>query len=124
MVKRPYLQLDLAYFEDDRVLELSPLAQLLHIRCMTVAKKHGTDGRVTERQIKYVCQDLKSAKALVNELLAVELLDRRDECAFEIRSWLDWNKSSAEMATVRADRAKAGRDGGIESGKTRRLRAV
>ena len=55
---RLYLQLDVNYHEDARLVDVSPLAELLYIRCLCACKRLATDGSLSNTQIARIGADI------------------------------------------------------------------
>lgn len=117
----PYVPLSLNFFGDEKVVELTPLAQLVYIVCLVVAKRNETDGRVTRAQVRREQPLITDYQPLFVELVTAGLLVETDDRALAIppRTWLKWNRSSAELDVIRAARSEAGRKGGKQSGLVR-----
>jgi hypothetical protein len=94
---RPFLTLDVSYFDDATVVELSDGAQLLDLRGMALAKRLQSDGSLSRRQLGRLAPE--SGGETVDELVSVGLwIDRGDR--LERRSWLEWNDSAETIAAM------------------------
>ena len=122
---RLYLQLDVNYHEDARLVDVSPLAELLYIRCLCACKRLATNGVLSRAQIARICVDISSddgtrdTNSLTRELTRVGLLEDDEDGWLTVPSWVSWNEVSE---AVSAARAASGRVGGQRSGEVRRKR--
>src|SRR5260221_4806219 len=100
-----YVPLSVDYADDDAVIACTPMAELLFIRCLALARRLRSDGYLTESQlINRAATKLgprRRARALADELVSAGLLERLDG-GFVVRSWLKWNKSADELGRDRA----------------------
>lgn len=110
-----YVPLHVRYDEDPALVEASPLAELLYIRCLALAGRSPSDGYLTDHQVVTVAGrklgNAKKVKALLDELVALGPLAREGD-GVQIRAWLKWNKSSEALGRERAadrDRKRAER---------------
>ena len=123
---RLYLQLDVNYHEDARLVDVSPLAELLYIRCLCACKRLATNGVLSRAQIARICFDISSddgtrdTNSLTRELTRVGLLEDDGDDWLTVPSWVSWNEVSE---AVSAARAASGRVGGQRSGEARRERS-
>lgn len=112
-----YVPLDVRYDEDPDLVEASPLAELLFVRCLALAGRSPSDGYLTDSQVITVAGRKLGSTARVKKLLE-ELIDLgplvREGDGVHIRAWLKWNKSSEDLGRERArdrDRKRAERAG-------------
>ncbi len=122
-----FVKLDVNIFCDDRMIEMSPLAQLLYIRCLCLAKRLETDGYLRWGQINREAFDLTNETDtladLVTELVDCGLWYQDDETElYSIAGWLKHNKSNEWIEKYRAEQAESGRRGGRASGARRRAK--
>lgn len=118
-----YVPLSVNFFGDNRVVELPPLARLVFIAGLVIAKREESDGRLTLGQVRRECFDF-DVESLVNELVASGLWAREGEGVFTVPSWLKWNRSKDWIDGLRAARVKAGQFGGQKSGQVRKSKQV
>ena len=112
-MSREYVPLSTSFFEDDKVIELSPLAQLVFVGSLCVAKRIESDGQVSLAQIRRECPNVGDLEPLLDELTTHSLLTRsEDGTTFAIVAWLRWNSSVAEIKARREYFAEIGRKGG------------
>jgi hypothetical protein len=100
-----YVPLSATYAEDDAILCLSPLAELLYVRSLSLAAKLHSDGYLTEAQVTHLAarrlgSDQKVRK-LVDELVTGGLW-LAESGGYVIRGWLKWNRSSEDLGRERA----------------------
>lgn len=92
---RLYVPLDCGYFDDDRVVELSDLAQLLDLRALCLVRRLLSDGRLTRRQLERIAP----IGGDIGELVASGLW-AEDAGTYVRSSWSTWNDSAADIATM------------------------
>jgi len=93
-----YLTLDVNYFDDADIIELSDAAQLHDLRAMCLAKRAGTDGRLSRRQLERIAPD--SGGESLGEIVEREIWSETEPGAFVRRNWLAWNDSAADIETM------------------------
>lgn len=111
MKRGQFVAMDVHLDEDDRILDAGPLAECLYLRVLRFCgRSWETDGFITARQIDRLAGDLRALVDVedpVEALVRVGLLrpdsDDPHRPGFRVRSWLDWNRSAAE---IRRDREK------------------
>jgi hypothetical protein len=95
-----FVPLDVNYQESDGILAVTPLAELLYIRCLCLSKRRLSDGDVTYRQMQSLCSDLweryPDEGDLTGELVAAGLLSDIDD-GWHIEAWEKHNKTRAEV---------------------------
>jgi hypothetical protein len=143
-----YVKLDVTYFSDDQIVELSPEAQLLYIRALCLCQTLETDGVFTAAQPRSTGARLGSARDPLRYLRELTVPTPRPQCAdtvatptshlpyareatcltpveqlddrrYRITAWLKHNKPAAEIKRIRGERAKAGQKGGQASAEER-----
>jgi hypothetical protein len=92
-----YLQIDVNYFEDSDVIELSDEAQLLDLKAMLLTKRLQSDGRLTRRQFDRIAP--RVGGDVVGELVQRGIWVDQDG-RLERRNWLAWNDSAESIETV------------------------
>ena len=97
---RIYLTLDVNYFDDPDIAELSDAAQLLDLRAMTLSKRLQSDGVLTPRQFQRLAPDSPPTRgATIGELVDRGIwIDKGD--GLERRGWLAWNDSAESIAVM------------------------
>jgi len=101
-----YIQLDVDYFDDDKVIAVGPLSETLFVRSMAFAKRNLTDGVLKSSQLVVIARGLKNPNRLATKLVEVGLWTEIDG-GWLITSYLKRNKSAAEINLVRARRQAA-----------------
>ena len=120
---KAYVPLSLNFFEDDRVIELSPLAQLIFIASLIVAKRMESDGLVTAAQVRRQCPNVPEFDVLTAELVDQKLWVPQGDGRHQlIPAWLGWNRSKAWLDENRVKRAESGRLGGQRSAEVRNVK--
>jgi hypothetical protein len=96
-----YAQLDVNYQEDDRILSVTPIAELLYLRGIVLCKRLVSDGVITDRQVRRLADDLGSYEdgdEILKTLERSGLWERlADDSGWQIRSWLKHNMSRDEI---------------------------
>lgn len=118
----PWAKLD-DHFHDNpkvrRAWRSSNAAVGLHVMALTYSAAHLLDGRVEPEfvadQMPAVRQQEAAAQALIDAGLWLPTKD-----GWEIKDYLAYNPSRADVEAKRAARAAAGRAGGLASGVSRR----
>lgn len=88
----PYLNLDDKFAEHPKVDKLSDAAFRLHVSGLLYCAAHTTDGRMTEDRPARLVRKLKPAA--LAELLEDGIWETTED-GYEIRDYLQWNKSKA-----------------------------
>jgi hypothetical protein len=65
----PYVPLQATFFQDDRIILCSPLAKLVYLQGLCIAKLMGTDGIVTLAQLKRECDGIRRIDRYISELV-------------------------------------------------------
>ena len=84
------------------------------IRMVAWSCAHLTDGAIPSHVAKLIASDEE-----IEKMITTNLLDRTEN-GFEIHSFLEWNKSAKQIRKERAAKQKAGKNGGLASGKRRK----
>jgi hypothetical protein len=90
-----YLALDVNYFDDPDIVELSDAAQLHDLRGMLLSKRLGTDGCLSLRQLERIAPD--SGGDSLGDLTAMSIWTSEDGATFRRRNWLSWNDSAEQI---------------------------
>lgn len=94
--KGAYAPLAAQYYLDDTILEAGPAAELMWVRVLSFLASVATDGYITERQMKTVGNGLRDWRQRVVVLQQVGLLTPVSG-GYVARSWLKWNRTTAEQ---------------------------
>lgn len=104
----PWANLDDQYAEHPNNWVLSDAAFRLHTAAICYANKHKTDGEVVASKVPTLVPKFKRA-ALVELLDRGHWLDKGE--TYEVRDFLDWNRSRAQIETESQRKSQAGRKG-------------
>jgi phosphoribosyl-ATP pyrophosphohydrolase len=97
---RLFLPLDMSYFDDGRVCELSDGAQLLDLRAMLLVRRLQTDGRLTRTQFARIAPESGGdIGAMIGELVKVSLWEE-DGDGLRRHAWASWNDSADDIAAM------------------------
>jgi hypothetical protein len=99
---RIFLPLDVNYFDDPDIVELSDQAQLADIKAMLLSKRLQSDGRLTRRQFERIAPRLApdSEGESLGELIERGIwLDKGD--VLERRNYLAWNDSAESVEIMK-----------------------
>src|ERR1039458_9715802 len=122
-----YVPLQANFFGDDKVVLCSPLAKLVYLQGLCIAKLMGTDGIVTRAQLKRECDRVQHIDRHIAELVSVGLWtevslpdvntasihgQERVNTAYATNAWLKHNKSREWIEAYRTARAEDGKRGG------------
>src|SRR5665213_2950272 len=93
---RTFAQVDVHYFEDDRVLEAGDAWQL-HFAAILACKRNLSDGTITRRQLARIApESVPDVTPMIDTLIRVGLFIDRDNL-IEVRGWSHWNNSADEI---------------------------
>ena len=96
---RIFAQIDVNYFEDDRILDAGKAWQL-HFASILFCKRTLADGRLSRRQLTRIApESVGDIGASIATLIRVGLyLEDGDDII--IRSWSDWNESAEDVEAM------------------------
>lgn len=102
-----YAPLSAHYYKDDAIDEAGEAAELLYVRGLAFCADVLSDGFISDRQvIRFVGVGMFDAIDRADRLVSVGLWERV-EGGYRVRSWLDWNRSRAEITdTMAKDRQR------------------
>ncbi len=117
-----WVKLSATLDDDPRIIEAGPLAELLWLRLLRIAKRSLSDGIVSEGHLRKATADLpgtliSTGPDPIAALQDVGLLRKIDAQRYELAGWLDWNPSRGELQERRAA------TNGNAAERTRRYRA-
>ena len=92
-----YVPLVVNFFEDDRVADCPPLAQLLYVRGLCAAKRGPTDGWLTARQLTALGQGMTHVRRYADRLVELGLWET-DGQRWYITAWLKYNQTTDDQA--------------------------
>lgn len=104
-----YAPLSAHYYKDDAIDEAGEAAELLYVRGLAFCADVLSDGFISDRQlVRFVGVGMFDAAERAQRLVEVGLWDREGG-GYQVRSWLSWNRSKAEITESMAkDRARKG----------------
>jgi hypothetical protein len=107
-----YAPLSAHYYKDDAIDEAGEAAELLYVRGLAFCADVLSDGFISDRQlVRFVGVGMFDAIDRAVKLVEVGLWEST-EGGYRVRSWLDWNRSRAEITDVMAkDRERKTRSG-------------
>jgi hypothetical protein len=101
-----FVPLDASYYEDDKILCVSEMAELLYIRSLCFAKRMLTDGKLTRRQVLRILpdpkeslgdpRDVKDDPGIIKELLDAHLWQKMGD-QYVIAAWAKWHESASSV---------------------------
>lgn len=114
---RLHVQLDVDYYENDRMIEAGEKAELLYVRIIAFCKKNWeTDGHITDGQLtRFAGAGLAGIPARAKRLVDVGLLERAEVDllgggrGYRVVGWLQRNPAADEIREKRradSDRKK------------------
>lgn len=118
---RYVLLLESAY-DNGKLCSFSHRAFRLWANSLSYARKHRTDGHLSESQVAVLLRLYQLGVRDVDELVQKGGWERVDD-GFRIHDFLDVNPTEEELDNVSDARAEAGRIGGLRSGAARRKKA-
>ena len=101
-----WVRLDDQFAEDDAVADLSDRAFRLHVIALCYSSRRSTDGRLDKRAVTVVSAVLTSGRSArwVQELVSAGLWLANGDGSYEIKNFLKYNPSAAEVEERRAER--------------------
>lgn len=103
MSRRPFLPLDVAFMDDDKIIEAGVPAAWLYLAMLLGCKRFGVDGVLTRNQIDRLGVD--KWERSVDKLIQLQLIFdcsevENDRKVFVIGAWSRWNLLSHEREAV------------------------
>lgn len=92
----PFAPLSAHYYKDDAILRAGERAEVLFTRGLAFQSEQLRDGIITDAQLSLLAVGLAGVKGRASKLVEVGLWERVDG-GYNIRAWLDWNQSRAEI---------------------------
>lgn len=97
-----YAPLSAHYYKDDAIDEAGEAAELLYVRGLAFCADVLNDGFISERQlVRFVGVGMFDATERAEKLVAVGLWERAVG-GYHVRSWLNWNRSRADITAAQA----------------------
>lgn len=104
---RLYVQVDVNFWEDDKVLRAGERAAAFYVRCLCMCKRVQSDGWLSDAQLSML--GVRDWRAQVAQLVKVGLLKREGNSTVHVVGWLDWNESvgsARQRAEANRERAR------------------
>lgn len=111
----PFANLDDQYAEHPNNWDLSDAAFRLQTAAICYANRHLTDGRIPASKVRTLVP--KFQRRALDELLVAHWLDLGD--AYEVRDFLDWNRSKEEVEGHRDHLSKVRSEAGKKGARAR-----
>jgi hypothetical protein len=102
-----YVELDVNYADDDKILRVSEGAELLYVRALCYAKRLLSDGFISDAQLRTFVMDETEERATA--LVKVGLWERVPG-GYLITSWHKHNRPADEIRERSAGRSEGGRE--------------
>lgn len=109
-----WLYLDDHFGEDPRLLRIGADGAWMHTQAMSYCARLLTDGQISEPVARVFSPRWKSLAAK----LEAEGLWQRIDGGWTLPSFLEWNKTRAQVEEGRRERSEAGRKGGLARSKS------
>jgi len=115
-----WVRLDDQFFYHPKVIAAGRDARDMYLASLSYSAGQLTDGHIQEGAIQLIAAmaQVPDGASCVKRLVDVGLWDRISS-GYEIHDYLDYNPSGDEVRELRAERAKAGRIGGLRSAEQR-----
>lgn len=111
-----WIKLDDGIGDDPKIMQVSPLAELLYIHGLCYANAKQTDGRLLKRVAKNKLLDVEKVEDLIAELVGAGLwLEVKG--GYEIHAYLAHQRSKKQIEAMSKKRSVAGRNGGKQNRK-------
>jgi hypothetical protein len=102
-----WLRLAANYFLDDRVLSVSPMAELLWLRGLAYSKLNRLDGYIPYEALHFIGHKLGDTGALTDELLTAGLwVARGPGIGVPAEKWRDYQETKEQESDRRAKNAE------------------
>lgn len=99
---RLYVPLNVSYYNDPKIQEVGPAAELLYVRSLCWCRENTTDGTVTKQRLASVATGMRAPRALAARLVKVGLWhETPDAYAIPMAVWRRWNPTSEQVRTRR-----------------------
>lgn len=102
--RRPFLPLDVAFMDDDKIVEAGAVASWCFLAMLLGCKRYGTDGTLTSPQMSRLGVDkwAKSVEILITVGLVMDVSEAENaRKVFWIPSWSKWNLLAHERESRR-----------------------
>ena len=115
-IGRLHVRLDVDYPDNPKIIAAGPMAEVLFVRCLCLAKKMLTHGVIEPVQLSRT--GLPNVEKLAKKLVEVGLW-KPVKKGYKIVGWLDRNPSVKEIRDLSKTKSLAGIAGGRASGQSR-----
>jgi len=118
--RRQWVAIENDFCQHPKILRVGAVGGWAHIRAITYAARYRTDGFISDEAVHQIMHDDPIMDAEANDGLEASMVEaglwHREANGYQIHDYLD-HQSNAE--TIREKRVRAGRLGGLASGKQR-----
>jgi hypothetical protein len=104
---RLFVPLDVNYAEDDKLIDVGPMAELLYLRSLAFVKRSRSNGIIRANQLTTIATRIPRAHRLADRLVDVGLWERNG-AGWSITAWLKHNPPTTEVAGVKAEAGSRG----------------
>lgn len=108
--RRPFLPLDVAFMDDDKIVEAGAVASWCFLAMLLGCKRYGTDGTLTAPQMSRLGVDKwqKSVETLIQVGLIMDVSESENaRKVYWIPSWSKWNLLAHERESRRQSAREA-----------------
>jgi hypothetical protein len=92
-----WIRLAANYLDDPRIVEAGPMAELIYVRGLAVARNIGTDGALRQHNASTVTRDLRHKEKLIHRLLEVGLWEPTDDgWTVPFERWARWQTTQEQ----------------------------
>lgn len=103
-----FVRLDVNFQDDDKLLEVTPAAELVFIRGLAMAKRLGTDGYLSRSHLRRISDKLETPpEQLAQQLVDVGLWEPFEH-GWLVLSWLKHNQPMDELTEAKSAGGKLG----------------
>jgi len=116
-----WVKLSDTFAEDPRLDRAGPLALALHVAALCWCNRQLTDGLIPRATVRRLL-DLDAPDDVAGRLVDAELWEETAD-GYQLLGYLDDQPSRVKVLARRAQKAEAGRAGGVASGRVRRSKS-
>lgn len=117
-----YIRIDDQITDHPKIASAGPAAAWMFVCALCYASRHLTDGFIPKGVLTQIC-NVPSPRKSMSTLVTVGLVDERPG-GWQIRSWSEYQRTSAEIADIQRKRAAAGSKGGTTRSAKRQANPV
>lgn len=118
-MNRPFIQLVSSVIFDEDFTDLTMEEFGLWVWALCYSNERLLDGRIPRGALKFAVNCPKAGE-VADALVDKGRFDDDENGDFQIRNYLKYNRSKADIESIVEERRAAGRKGGLKSGETRR----